>query len=257
MAFADQRRYPSLHARRDCHSLSFDLLCRFLLYEVRLPRPVLVLTRGPGVSLEQVRDRLHHYANALSAPLTRMLARAGATPDIVTVAGLVLSAAAALCLAGGALRTAGAVWLLGSALDLLDGALARHKGMAAPKGAFLDSALDRMSEGLLLTAAVYHFAAQGMEPAAAVCAYALLVSFMVSYTRARAEALGVSCKNGVATRTERVVLLGAGLIFNVLFAAAAILAVLATITTIQRVVHVRNALSEPDGAKTTPCQGRE
>lgn len=202
------------------------------------------------MNLEQQRERLHRRANALSEPLTDLLARLGVTPDLLTVAGLLVSAAAAACLAGGALRTAGVVFLLGSALDLLDGALARHKGMAALTGAFLDSSLDRISEGLLLTAAVYHFAHQGMELAAAASAYALLASFMVSYTRARAEALGAACKSGVATRAERVVLIAAGLVFDVLGAAVAVLAVLATITTVQRLVHVRSTLSGIEAARS-------
>ncbi|MGA8261139.1 MAG: CDP-alcohol phosphatidyltransferase family protein [Arenicellales bacterium] len=201
------------------------------------------------MNLEQQRERLHRRANTLSEPLTGLLARLGVTPDLLTVVGLLVSAAAAACLAGGALRAAGVVFLLGSALDLLDGALARHQGMAGRTGAFLDSSLDRISEGLLLTAAVYHFAHHGMELAAAGSAYALLSSFMVSYTRARAEGLGVACKGGLATRTERVVLIAAGLVFDVLGAAIAVLAVLATITTVQRLVHVRSALS---GAEAAP-----
>lgn len=243
------------HAQSERNSPAFVHLHRFPGYPIGMFSAG--CGRGQGVSLEQLRDRLHHQANTLSAPLTRMLARAGATPDLVTVAGLVLSAVAALCLAGGALRTAGVIWLVGSALDLLDGALARHNGMVARKGAFLDSTLDRISEGLLLTAAVYHFALQGMEPAAAVCAYALLVSFMVSYTRARAEALGVSCKSGLATRAERVALLGLGLVFNALFIAVTILAILATITTFQRLVHVRAVLSAMDRGGAVPGTEQE
>lgn len=196
------------------------------------------------MSLELLRERLHDRANILSAPATRWLARTGVTPDGVTIAGLALSAAAAACLAGGALRGAGVVWLIGSALDLLDGALARHSGMAARKGAFLDSSLDRISEGLVLTAAVYHFAAAHAEAVAAISAYALLASFMVSYTRARAEALGANCKTGLATRAERVVLIGAGLLFNLLAPAITLLAILATVTTVQRLLSVRSRLSD-------------
>lgn len=202
------------------------------------------------MSLALLRERLHDRANLLSAPATRWLARVGVTPDGVTIAGLALSAAAAGCLAGGALRSAGAVWLVGSALDLLDGALARQHGMAARKGAFLDSSLDRISEGLVLTAAVYYFAAARAEVAAAISAYALVASFMVSYTRARAEALGANCNNGLATRAERVVIIGAGLLFNVLLAALSLLAVLATVTTVQRLLSVRSRLSHLEKASS-------
>jgi len=208
------------------------------------------------MTLEQLRDALHGRANALADPLTRRLARAGVTPDGITYAGLALSGAAAGFLVAGMPRTAAVAWLLGSALDMLDGALARHTGAVNRAGAFLDSSLDRISEGLLLSAAAYHFAVLGQAPAAAASAYALLMSLMVSYTRARAEALGVECKGGVATRVERVILLGAGLLFNVLAAVVGLLAVLATITTVQRLVHGRSALSGRAGTAPGPRSGQ-
>lgn len=204
------------------------------------------------MTINELRGVLQRLANVVIDPLTRWLARAGVVPDTVTYAGLALSAAAAACLAAGLLRTAGLVWLIGSALDMLDGALARNTNAVNREGAFLDSSLDRISEGLLLTAAVYYFADQGMAPAAAISAYALLGSFMVSYTRARAEGLGAECKSGVATRLERVVLLGVGLLLEILVIAMGVLAVLATITTVQRLVRVRTALREFDNTVAEP-----
>lgn len=204
------------------------------------------------MTIDELRGTLQRLANVVIDPLTRWLARAGVVPDTITYAGFALSAAAAAFLAAGMLRTAGVVWLIGSALDMLDGALARHTDAVNRKGAFLDSSLDRISEGLLLTAAVYHFAAQGMVPAAAASAYALLASFMVSYTRARAEGLGAACTSGVATRLERVVLLGVGLVLDLLVIAMAVLAVLATITTVQRLVRVRAALGDSDNTIAEP-----
>lgn len=208
------------------------------------------------MSIDELRGSLQRLANVVIDPLTRWLARGGVVPDTVTYAGLAVSAAAAACLAAGMLRTAGLVWLVGSALDMLDGALARNTGAVNRKGAFLDSSLDRISEGLLLTAAVYHFAAQGMAPAAAISAYALLASFMVSYTRARAEGLGANCKSGVATRLERVVLLGVGLVLEVLVIAMGVLAVLATITTVQRLARVRAALNDSGDGVAEPGSRR-
>lgn len=205
-----------------------------------------------GMTIEQLRDTLHQRANTLIEPLTRRLARVGITPDVVTCAGLAVSAVAAACLAAGMLRIAGIVWLAGSALDMLDGALARQTGAVNRKGAFLDSSLDRISEGLLLTAAVYHLAGQDAPPAAALAAYALLASLMVSYTRARAESLGVEGKSGLATRAERVVLLGLGLLLDSLVVALAILAVLASITTVQRLVQVRASLPDDPAADREP-----
>lgn len=209
------------------------------------------------MTLERLHERIHDRANVLIEPLTRRLARAGVSPDTITCTGLFVSAVAAAFLAAGMLRTAGLVWLIGSALDMLDGALARVTGAVNRKGAFLDSSLDRVSEGLLLAAAVYHFAGQGMAPAAAASACALLASFMVSYTRARAEGLGVECKGGLATRAERVILLGLGLLLDMLAIAVGALAVLATITTVQRLVRVRAALSAADGVAEEPPAGRD
>lgn len=208
------------------------------------------------MTIEKIREAFHVRANALVEPFVRRLARAGVTPDGITYAGLALSAAAAACLAAGLLRTAALVWLLGSALDMLDGALARATGAVNRRGAFLDSSLDRVSEGLLLTAAVYHFAAQDMAGMAAVSAYALLASFMVSYARARAEGLGAGCKSGLATRAERVILLGLGLLFDFVAAAIVVLAILTTITTVQRLVQVRVVLSDDDESVVEPPSGR-
>ena len=98
-------------------------------------------------------------------------------------------------------------------MDTLDGRYSRMSGKGTLFGAFLDSTLDRIEEGIVLAAVAGYFAAQGEDFAAAMCVVAVLGSLMVSYTRARAEALGVECKVGLATRPVRVVLLSIGLIF--------------------------------------------
>ena len=98
-------------------------------------------------------------------------------------------------------------------MDTLDGRYSRMSGKGTPFGAFLDSTLDRLEEGIVLTAVGAYFAARHMEVAAAATVAAVLFSLMVSYTRARAEALGVACKVGLATRPVRVVILSAGLVF--------------------------------------------
>ena len=132
---------------------------------------------------------------------------------------------------------AGAVWLVGSALDLVDGALARNQGQGTAGGAFLDSTLDRISEGALFAAITYHFAQAGDALAAALTAVALLGALLVSYTRARAEALGANCKVGIITRAERVVLLGLGLCFGLLEPAVYLLVALSAVSVAQRVHH--------------------
>ncbi|HSH41387.1 MAG TPA: CDP-alcohol phosphatidyltransferase family protein [Arenicellales bacterium] len=207
------------------------------------------------MSIEQIRAALHRQANALIDPLILRFARSGFTPDAITVSGLVFSAVAAGFLAAGMPRSAGVIWLLASSLDMLDGALARRTGATNRSGAFLDSSLDRVSEGVLLTAAVYYFAVLGAPVVAAVAAWAMLASLMVSYTRARGEGLGTECRGGLATRVERVILLGLGLVFGVLPIAIGVLAVLATVTTVQRIVLVRAALSRDEGADAEPRSG--
>jgi CDP-diacylglycerol---glycerol-3-phosphate 3-phosphatidyltransferase len=136
-------------------------------------------------------------------------------------------------------------------MDTLDGRYSRMSGKGTPFGAFLDSTLDRVEEGIVLTAVGAWFAELGNELAVAAVVAAVLFSLMVSYTRARAEALGVECKVGLATRAVRVVILSAGLLFakiveigdrSPLEWAIYALAVLTFLTTLQRVAHVRRQL---------------
>jgi CDP-diacylglycerol--glycerol-3-phosphate 3-phosphatidyltransferase len=147
---------------------------------------------------------------------------------------------------------AGVAFILGSVMDTLDGRYSRMSGKGTLFGAFLDSTLDRVEEGIVLAAVAGYFAATGDDFAAAMCVVAVLGSLMVSYTRARAEALGVECKVGLATRPVRVVLLSIGLVFakgagigdfELLAPAIYAIAALTTVTAIQRVWHVRNELS--------------
>ena len=142
-------------------------------------------------------------------------------------------------------------------MDTLDGRYSRMSGKGTLFGAFLDSTLDRIEEGIVLAAVAGYFAVQGDDVAAAMCVVAVLGSLMVSYTRARAEALGVECKVGLATRPVRVVVLSIGLVFakgaglgdfELLAPAIYAIAALTTITAAQRVWHVRNELSERGAA---------
>jgi CDP-diacylglycerol--glycerol-3-phosphate 3-phosphatidyltransferase len=130
-------------------------------------------------------------------------------------------------------------------------------GKGTPFGAFLDSTLDRVEEGVVLTAVAAYFADLGDEAAVAAAVLTVVGSYMVSYTRARAEALGVECKVGIASRAVRVVILSAGLVFakgagvgdfELLEPAVYALAVLTIFTTFQRVLHVRKQLVGGAGA---------
>jgi CDP-diacylglycerol--glycerol-3-phosphate 3-phosphatidyltransferase len=124
-------------------------------------------------------------------------------------------------------------------------------GKGTPFGAFLDSTLDRTEEGVVLTTVAAWFASNGNEVAVAACVVAVLGSLMVSYTRARAEALGVECKVGLATRPVRVVILSIGLLFAKIFSvgdfspleiAIYAMALLTSFTVLQRVLHVKRQL---------------
>jgi CDP-diacylglycerol--glycerol-3-phosphate 3-phosphatidyltransferase len=174
------------------------------------------------------------------------------TPNMISMAGLVGNIAAAVLVTQRLFFLAGVAFILGSVMDTLDGRYSRMSGKGTPFGAFLDSTLDRVEEGIVLCAVAAYFSSRGMDFAVAATVLAVLMSLMVSYTRARAEALGVECKVGLATRAIRVVILSAGLVFakgasildvDLLAPAVYVLAVLTVFTVFQRVFHVRKALT--------------
>ena len=175
------------------------------------------------------------------------------TPNAISLTGFVLNVVAAVLVWQRYFFLAGIAFIVGSIMDTLDGRYSRMSGKGTPFGAFLDSTLDRMEEGIVLTAVAAYFAARGDELATAATVAAVLFSLMVSYTRARAEALGLSCKVGIATRAVRVVILSAGLVFakgaslgdfELLAPAVYVLAALTLFTTFQRIFHVRSQLRE-------------
>jgi CDP-diacylglycerol---glycerol-3-phosphate 3-phosphatidyltransferase len=173
------------------------------------------------------------------------------TPNAISMTGLVGNVIAAVLVTQRLFFLAGIAFILGSVMDTLDGRYSRMSGKGTPFGAFLDSTLDRVEEGIVLTAVAAYFASEGDELAVAAVVAAVLFSLMVSYTRARAEALGVECKVGLATRAVRVVIISAGLLFakgaglgdfELLAPAIYLLAALTVVTTFQRIFHVRRAL---------------
>jgi CDP-diacylglycerol--glycerol-3-phosphate 3-phosphatidyltransferase len=140
---------------------------------------------------------------------------------------------------------AGVLVLVAGLFDLLDGSLARLTQKVTPFGAFLDSTLDRVSEGMVLAGIAYFVSMQGGRRGAidaALVVLALLGSILVSYTRARAESLGVECKVGIMSRPERIILVAIGLFFNVLPYVIYIMLALTVFTVIQRVVHTYREL---------------
>ncbi len=214
--------------------------------------------RTPGVGNgRQVRN-----AQELRAYARERLIESRLTPNAISMTGLALNVAAAVLITQRLFFCAGIAFIVGSVMDTLDGRYSRMSGKGTLFGAFLDSVLDRLEEGVVLAAAAGYFASRGDDFAAAMCVVVVLGSLMVSYTRARAEALGVECKVGLATRPVRVVVLSAGLVFargaglgdfELLAPAIYTLAVLTAITVAQRVWHVRGELSREPAA--TPADG--
>jgi CDP-diacylglycerol--glycerol-3-phosphate 3-phosphatidyltransferase len=170
------------------------------------------------------------------------------TPNAISLTGLALCLVAAVLVWNEYFFLGGIAFIIGSICDTLDGRYSRMSGKGTSFGAFLDSTLDRMEEGIVLTAVARYFSEQGDDLAVAAVVVAVLASLMVSYTRARAEALGVECKVGIADRAVRVVILSAGLVFfslDLLAPAVYVLAALSTITVFQRIWHVRKELTRP------------
>src|SRR3954469_5946375 len=185
-------------------------------------------------------------AREYQAVMTNRLIESRLTPNAISLTGFALCLVAAVLVWQDHYLLGGIAFAVGSICDTLDGRYARASGKGTPFGAFLDSTLDRVEEGLVLTAVASNFSQAGDDFAVAAVVIAAVASLMVSYTRARAEALGVECKVGIADRAVRVVILSAGLILanigDVLEIAVYVLAGLALITVGQRIWHVRGEL---------------
>ena len=186
-------------------------------------------------------------SSVFEEPAARFLARLGATPDAITLVGLLVAGGSAYLVSEG-LLLAGGLTLLGSGVfDLLDGAVARRTGKVTKFGGLLDSVVDRVSESALLLGVLVFYIGES-DTAGMVLAYlALAASFLVSYVRARAEGLGVSFKGGVMTRAERVASLAVGLIvalwwLPMLAIVLGVVAGLGLLTSAHRVLHSRRNL---------------
>jgi len=203
------------------------------------------------LSAADPRTRTGERVVEMRATARNRLIESRLTPNAISMTGLVLNVVAAVLVLEEEFFLGGLAFVVGSVMDTLDGRYSRMSGKGTPFGAFLDSTLDRIEEGVVLTAVAVYFAREGNETAVAAVVLTVLLSLMVSYTRARAEALGVECKVGLATRAVRVVILSAGLLFakgaglgdfELLAPAIYAMAVLTGFTVLQRVFHVRGAL---------------
>jgi CDP-diacylglycerol--glycerol-3-phosphate 3-phosphatidyltransferase len=183
-------------------------------------------------------------------PLAVALARAGIQANWLTYLGFILNVVVAVLVSQGWLGAGGAAFLIVNALDFLDGAVARAAGTAGAFGAFLDSVLDRYSEAAVFVGLIVWYSRDGDTFAVTATALALAGSFMVSYCRARAEGLGLDCEVGLLQRSERIVVLGIGLMMAeyvhsmVLVAVLVALAVLTNFTAAQRMRHVGRLFQE-------------
>jgi CDP-diacylglycerol--glycerol-3-phosphate 3-phosphatidyltransferase len=200
-----------------------------------------------------IKDGYTTGARTLASRSVLGLARTRVTPNALTSSGVLLCGIASVLVLFEDRNEllfywlAALVFVVGSLLDILDGALARAGGKTTPFGAFLDSTTDRISEGFMLTAIAYVLATHHHPVFVAVAMAAVAGSFLVSYTRAKAEALGLRGDVGIGSRAERVVVITAGLVlapWGVLPWSLVLLAATAWITVGQRVLHVRKQLME-------------
>jgi CDP-diacylglycerol---glycerol-3-phosphate 3-phosphatidyltransferase len=202
--------------------------------------------------LQRVKDGYTMGARTLASRSIVGLARTRITPNALTTTGV------SLCLAASVLVyfedrnellfywVAAVVFVVGSVLDILDGALARAGGKTTPFGSFLDSTTDRVGEGAMLGAIALIFSRHGNEVALGATIGAIAGSFLVSYTRAKAESLGLRGDVGLGSRAERVVVITAGLAlapWGALQWAIYLLTATAWLTVVQRILHVRKQLA--------------
>jgi CDP-diacylglycerol---glycerol-3-phosphate 3-phosphatidyltransferase len=208
-------------------------------------------TQAPGPLHKRVQEGYTTGARTLASRSVRSLAQTRVTPNALTTAGVTLCIAAAVLVPFENRNQllfywlAAVVFVVGSVLDILDGALARAGGKSTPFGAFLDSTTDRVGEGAMLSAIALVFARAGNDTAVVFTVVAVAGSFLVPYVRAKAEALGLRGDVGLGSRAERVVVITAGLVlapWGALQWAIYLLAATSLITVLQRVLHVRKQL---------------
>lgn len=209
----------------------------------------------------QLTSAVQQGYKATTRPITQGLIRAGVTPNAITTFAAVVVLVSAVAFGFGWIRFGGALLLLSGVLDTLDGDVARAAGQATKFGAFYDSTLDRLGDGVtFIGIATYLLTTPGTRYpvlGAVLCMVAILSSVLVSYARARAEGLGLDCKVGLVQRAERILVIGlpasflgagpGGMILQVI---VALLALGSTITVVQRFLYVRRVADAlPGGGK--------
>lgn len=190
-------------------------------------------------------SKLRGIWDTYTRPIGRALARLGLNANAVTVTGVLIQAGAGAAILRGQLLLAGLISIVSALFDVLDGAIAKGSGKASKFGALLDSTTDRVSDSLFFIPLAWLY---GVSPdvstreshlIAGLALVALVLGFLVSYVKARAEGLGYDCKVGIAERAERLAIMILGLLFDVVLAALVLLTVLSAVTFVQRMIHVR------------------
>jgi CDP-diacylglycerol---glycerol-3-phosphate 3-phosphatidyltransferase len=183
-------------------------------------------------------NKLRIQVDRVAMPVGRVLGTAGLTANTVTVTGTLVTAVVCLLVVTGHPLPAAWMLLVGGLFDALDGAVARSTGTKSLAGAFLDSTLDRVSDGMLFAALAWYQAVAGTRVGLALALTTGLLAFLTSYIRAKAESLDLSCDVGLVERWLRLAIVGVGLAFHVLVPALAVLFVLSLATVLHRFFHV-------------------
>lgn len=191
-------------------------------------------------------DRIRQKSGFILNPIIRFISRSGVTPNMLTSLGLLLNVGVAAILSQGHFAAGGLLLIGASLLDALDGSLARLTGRSSRFGAFFDSTLDRYSEAIVYGGLLFYFSSQSARAESLLVYAAIVGSLMVSYTRARAEGLGLECRVGLATRVERVVLASLGLVLGWVSLMLWLVTILAHLTALQRMLYIWRSTQEND-----------
>jgi phosphatidylglycerophosphate synthase len=196
-----------------------------------------------------IKARLGHRLDGWLQRLLPFLFRRPVNPNLLTVIGTLVSIGAAGCFAAGWFLAGGVVMLSGGVFDLVDGVVARYHGISTRFGAFLDSTLDRVVDMALLLGLSAHYAMSGEPVQVLLCGYVMAVSFLVSYTQARAELVVPGFRVGVFERGERIVILALGALSGYVVPALGVVAIGSTVTVIQRFNAAYRAMSRVDAGE--------
>lgn len=200
-------------------------------------------------------DRVRYLVRGIIDPIADLLVWLGFTPNTLTLIGFLMNVAVAVILSQGRLRWGALAFLLASAFDGLDGALARKLGRVSRFGAFLDSTMDRLSEAAVFLGLLVWYTGRGAKQEIVLIYATIVGSLMVSYSRARAEGLGMDCKVGLLTRMERAIVLFVGLLLEQVTITLWVMAVLTNLTALQRMAYVWRTSEAEEGKAEESGEG--